>query len=87
MDLGSNQICPQHDEQYDEPDQVLNQGQFDHRIYRLPEVLKITGVSKPSIYRWVRKGHFPKPVLIGGQGTRAKGWRGSDLNTWNNSLT
>lgn len=55
---------------------------FEQRIYRLPEVVQITGMSKPSIYRWIRENKFPAPSLIGGPGTRAKGWWGAVLAAW-----
>lgn len=36
---------------------------------------RIGGVSRTIIYEWVKKGHFPKPIKIGG---RAIAWRFSD---------
>ena len=33
--------------------------------YRLSELLQLFGVSKPSIYRWIKKNGFPEPIKIG----------------------
>ena len=57
----------------------MEASQDPSRIYRLPDVLKIYNVSKPTIYRWIKQGTFPAPVLLGGPGTRAKGWLGNVL--------
>lgn len=49
-------------------------------FYRMPAVQeRVGGVSRTTIYEWVKKGQFPKPVKIGG---RAIAWRASDLNQW-----
>ena len=68
------------------PPEVPPEMIFEHRVYRLPEVLQIVGVSKPTLYRWIRRGKFPSPVLLGGEGSRARGWLGHRLNRWSNSL-
>lgn len=47
---------------------------------RMPAVQeRVGGVSRTTIYEWVKKGLFPKPVKIGG---RAIAWRVSDLERW-----
>lgn len=47
---------------------------------RMPAVQeRVGGVSRTTIYEWVKKGQFPKPVKIGG---RAIAWRISDLDQW-----
>lgn len=47
---------------------------------RMPAVQeRVGGVSRTTIYEWVKKGQFPKPVKIGG---RAIAWRVSDLDQW-----
>ena len=35
------------------------------RSLRISEVLDRVGVSRPTIYRWVATGEFPKPISIG----------------------
>jgi len=40
------------------------------RLLRLPEVLARVPVSKPSLYRAIRRGEFPAPVkLFSGRGS------------------
>ena len=41
------------------------------QIYRFPEVMKLTGLSRSSIYLAVSKEEFPKSIKIG---RRAVGW-------------
>ncbi len=48
-------------------------------ILRLPRVVEITGVPKPTIYRWIRAGLFPKPVALG---IRSVGWHSEEINKW-----
>lgn len=49
------------------------------KILRLPEVIKITGRSRSSIYSDISKGCFPSPKKIG---PRAIGWVENDVTTW-----
>ena len=35
------------------------------RIYRLPQVMELTGLSRSSIYLALSKEEFPQPVKIG----------------------
>ncbi|WP_244430389.1 helix-turn-helix transcriptional regulator [Roseivivax halodurans] len=46
---------------------------------RRPEVEKITGLSKSTLYRMIARGDFPAPAKIG---ERAVGWRARTLHTW-----
>lgn len=48
-------------------------------ILRLPEVMKRTGLSRSTIYVYIEKGLFPKPIKIG---LRAVGWYASEVNQW-----
>ena len=52
------------------------------KILRLPDVMQSTGLSKTSLWRRVRAGDFPKAVKLGGPGSRAVGWRASDVEAW-----
>lgn len=45
----------------------------------LPRVCQIAGVSRGTLYNWVRDGDFPAPVQVG---PRRIGWRMSDLSSW-----
>ena len=49
------------------------------RILRRREVEALTGLSKPTIYRQVHAGTFPRPVKLG---ERAVGWRANEINEW-----
>ena len=52
------------------------------RILRTPEVVKITGLSKTTIWRRVKSGDFPAPVRLGSLATRSVGWRESHIKQW-----
>jgi prophage regulatory protein len=48
------------------------------RLIRLPEVLARTGLSRPSIYRSMAAGGFPKPARFG----RATFWAAHEVDEW-----
>ena len=50
-----------------------------YQILRLPEVKKVTGLSRSSIYLRLANGEFPKSISLGG---RAVGWLESDIQAW-----
>ena len=43
-----------------------------------------TGLSRSSLYAFVAKGTFPKPVRLG---ARAVGWKEADVRAWIDSRT
>lgn len=50
------------------------------RLVRRPEVLEKTGIGGAStLYDWMSRGTFPRPVKIG---ARAVAWRESDVLAW-----
>jgi len=49
------------------------------RILRRPEVEARTGLSRSTIYQWMKDGQFPQPVKLG---ARLVAWRESDVNAW-----
>jgi len=49
------------------------------KIYRLPEVMNMTGLSRSSIYLRVSTDEFPKPIKIG---RRAIGWPEESIVAW-----
>ena len=51
-------------------------------ILRLPAVLELTGLSRTTIWRMVKRGEFPQPVALG---ARARGWRASEVQEWMDS--
>jgi len=48
-------------------------------FYRLADVLRITALSRATIYRRIAEGRFPRPVHLGG---RACGWTPAALQGW-----
>lgn len=48
-------------------------------ILRLPEVMRLTGLGRSTIYRLLAAGQFPSPVHLS---VRAVGWRRSDVDNW-----
>lgn len=48
-------------------------------FYRLGDVIRITALSRSSIYRRIAAGQFPPQVSLGGS---AKGWRREALHAW-----
>ncbi len=50
-----------------------------NRFIRLPELMKVTGYSRPSIYRLMADDAFPRQVHIG---ANASAWLSSDIEKW-----
>jgi prophage regulatory protein len=50
-----------------------------HRILRRPEVEKLTGIPRSTLYAKIAVGDFPAPIKIG---QRAVGWLEIDVNNW-----
>ncbi len=48
-------------------------------IYRLPQVIAKTGLSRSSIYAMVAAGRFPKQIKLG---PRRVGWVESEIVDW-----
>ncbi|OED84642.1 transcriptional regulator [Vibrio breoganii ZF-55] len=46
---------------------------------RMPEVLKLTGLSKSSIYDRIKAGQFPNSVPLGG---RSVAWVAHEIEQW-----
>ncbi len=51
-------------------------------LLKLDTVKSFTGLSKSSIYSFIKNGSFPNPIRIG---KRAVAWRESDIQRWLNS--
>jgi prophage regulatory protein len=49
------------------------------RIVRLPELLRLTGLSRSTIWRMERSRAFPSHIAIG---SRAVGWSLLDVLAW-----
>jgi prophage regulatory protein len=52
---------------------------MSHVLLRRPDVETRTGLSRSTIYAWMERGDFPKPVRLG---TRIVAWRESDVTAW-----
>jgi prophage regulatory protein len=52
---------------------------MNDRILRRPEVERLTGLSRTTLYEWMKRGVFPRPVALG---SRLVGWRASDIAEW-----
>lgn len=48
-------------------------------FYRLRDVMRITALSRSTIYRRIAEGRFPAPVHLGG---RASAWQCASLQQW-----
>lgn len=48
-------------------------------LYRLPEVMTRTGLSRSTIYAMMAGERFPKPVKLN---ERANGWVASEIASW-----
>ncbi|MEL6286639.1 MAG: AlpA family transcriptional regulator [Pseudomonadota bacterium] len=48
-------------------------------LLRRREVEARTGLARSTIYEWVKRGDFPKPVRLG---ARLVAWRESDVADW-----
>ena len=56
---------------------------MEPQILRLPAVLEATGICRSLVYKLVAQGSFPTPVRLG---SRAVGWRRSDIEEWLDGL-
>lgn len=48
-------------------------------LYRLPEVIAITGQGGSTVYRHIVEGTFPGPVRLG---AKSVAWRKSEIDRW-----
>jgi prophage regulatory protein len=48
-------------------------------IYRKRELLEGLQISSVTLWRWVRAGHFPKPLKLG---PNTVGWLKSEVTAW-----
>jgi len=51
----------------------------EYQLLRLREVVKIVHYTKPSIYRLMAEGNFPRPIRLGG---RSVFWVKSDIEAF-----
>lgn len=48
-------------------------------IIRIDQVETLTGVPKSTLYKWMKKGTFPRPLPLG---ERSVGWRMEAVQNW-----
>jgi prophage regulatory protein len=48
-------------------------------LIKIKEVMKVTCLARPTIYKYISKGSFPKPVSLGG---RAVAWVAEEIDEW-----
>lgn len=48
-------------------------------ILKLPQVMDATGLSRSSIYAFIQKDTFPKPIPLS---DRARGWKSDEVTAW-----
>lgn len=53
------------------------------KLLRLPEVISITGLSKTTIWRYEKKGEFPKRIKVT---ARTSAWKLSDIQAFIDGL-
>jgi predicted DNA-binding transcriptional regulator AlpA len=47
--------------------------------FRINDVMRMTGLSRATLYRRIAARRFPPPTHLGG---RACGWRAAELEAW-----
>ena len=54
------------------------------RMLRMSEVARWLGVSRTTIYKWIRDGFLPQPIILGGQNQNnsASRWREDEIQAW-----
>lgn len=48
-------------------------------ILRMPDVVKLVGMCRASIYKAIKADNFPQPVRLG---ARSVGWRQEEVEDW-----
>lgn len=48
-------------------------------LIKIKEVMNITSLARPTIYKYIKNGNFPRPVSLGG---RAVAWVREEIEEW-----
>ena len=56
----------------------------DLTLLKLPEVMRRVGLSRPSVYKRMAAGEFPRPVY---PAKRAPRWRSDEIADWIEQLS
>ncbi len=54
------------------------------RLIRLPEVMRLTGLAKSTVWLWVSKGKLPTPTKLS---PRVSVWRESEIQNYITEVT
>lgn len=57
----------------------MNTAISDKRILRLKEVLHLCGLSRSTVYNYIERDLFPKPIKLGARGI---GWVAIEISEW-----
>lgn len=49
------------------------------KLMKIKDVMQATSLARPTIYKYIGKGTFPKPVPLGG---RAVAWVADEIEDW-----
>ena len=52
---------------------------MEPQIPHITDVLAATGLGRPTLRRRVKSGDFAAPIRVGGTGSRAVGWRRTEI--------
>ena len=52
---------------------------MEPKVLRVTEVSRLIGVSKATLYRWIKAGGFPRPLQLG---PRAVRWPKDEIDEW-----
>lgn len=55
------------------------QAEFQQRLIRLPEVLRLTGISRSQAYSLAARGLFPAPIKLS---ERSSAFLASEVDAW-----
>lgn len=58
---------------------MKDQTHAEPAILRRPQVEQRTGLSRSSLYQYIKDGAFPRSISLG---PRSVGWLESDVNAW-----
>ena len=51
----------------------------NEKMLRLPEVAKMVGIGKSTVWKWMNTRGFPKQVKLS---TKVAAWKLSDIQAW-----
>lgn len=59
---------------------------MNNQLLALPEVKELTGISKSTIYKWMKLGDFPKCVKVTPGPNGKSVWKLKELTEWQDKL-